>query len=45
MYTTLMKEQFKRDDSGEKTSEADAAYLKHYSDKDKKTRPNRKDRY
>jgi hypothetical protein len=45
MHTRLMKEQFARDDSGEKTSKADAAYLKHYSDKNEKTRPNKKDRY
>jgi hypothetical protein len=45
MYTRLMKDQFARDKAGKKTSKADAAYLKHYSDKDKKIRPNRKDRY
>tara|TARA_R100001369_G_scaffold83046_1_gene115046 strand:- start:58 stop:489 length:432 start_codon:yes stop_codon:yes gene_type:complete len=45
MYTALMKEQFARDKAGKKTSKGDAAYLKSYSDKDKKTRPNKKDRY
>jgi hypothetical protein len=45
MHTRLMKEQSARDKAGEKTSKADAAYLKSYSDKNKKTRPNKKDRY
>ncbi len=41
----LRGEQIARDKAGKKTSKAEAAHLKSYLDKDKKVRPNRKDRY
>ena len=44
-HTRLMKEEAARKKSGKKTSKSEAAYLKSYRDKSKKTRPNRKDRY
>jgi hypothetical protein len=45
ILTRLLKEQFEREDKGIKTSKAEAKYLKYYSDKSKKRRPNRKDRF
>ena len=44
-HTRLMKEEAARKKAGKKTSKSEAAYLKSYRDKSKKTRPNRKDRY
>jgi hypothetical protein len=41
----LRGEQIARDKAGKKTSKAEAAHLKSYLDKNKKVRPNRKDRY
>ena len=45
MHTRLLKDQIERDKKGIKTSKAEAKQLKYYSDKSKKRRPNRKDRF